>query len=200
MDQITAVYSGDTNFLASRTSSSSLIVVSGLDFTLTANTPTSQTVNPGSTATYQVVVAPLYGIYPGTVSFTASGQPSSATVTFNPPTIAINGGQQTITVTVQTAATVAEQVSPSMGRKLAPLTLALLLLPLLGAKRLRRQGRRLSRLVCLLLLLGCALVGAMMTTGCGGADFKSFEQDYSITVTATSGNMQHTAPLILKVQ
>ena len=195
--QLTAEYSGDTNFLASQTSSSSLIVVGGLDFTLTANAPASQAVNSGSMATYQLVVAPLYGIYPGSVSFTASGTPSGATVTFNPSTIAINGGQQTVTMTVQTVK-VAKLESPSIGRKLAPLTLAFLLIPLLGARRLRRQGRRLSRLACLLLLLGCTLVGAMMT-GCG-AFIKSVEHTYGITVTATSGNMQHTAPVTLQVQ
>jgi hypothetical protein len=192
-----AVYSGDNNFTTS-TSSTSSVSVASLDFTLTVSGPASLTVTPGSMATYQVTVNPLYGSYPGPVSFAASGLPSGATITFNPSTIAIGGGKQTVTVNVQTPA-LAKLESPSIGRKLAPFTLALILIPLLGVGRMRRQGRRLSRLASLLLLLGCTLAGVMMT-GCGGATLKLTEQNYSITVTSTSGNMQHTASVTLQVQ
>jgi hypothetical protein len=144
-------------------------------------------------------VTPLYGNYPGAVSFAASGLPSGASVTFSPSTIAFDGGKQTIKVTVQTPAS-AKLESPGIGRKLAPLTLAFLLIPLFGARKLRRQGRRLSRLACLLLLLGCSLAGVVMT-GCGGAaSFKQSVQNYTITVTSTSGNMQHTASVTLTVE
>jgi hypothetical protein len=190
-----AVYSGDINFTTSTSSTS--ISVAPLDFTMAVSGASSITVTQGGVATYQVALSPLYGNYPGPVSFTASGLPLNASVAFSPSTIAANGGKQTVTVTVQTAAT-AVQVSPSIGRKLAPLSLALLLIPLLGMGRMRRAGRRLSRLASLLLLLGCTLAGAMMT-GCGGV-FTQVEHDYTIMVTATSGNMQHTAPVTLKVQ
>lgn len=197
--QITATYSGDTDFLASTTATPSPLVVGGLDFTLTANAPTSQTVSAGSTATYQLVVAPLYGTYPGTVTFTASGLPATASVTFNPSTIAANGGQQTVTMTVQTA-TASADASPSIGRKLAPLSFALFLIPFLGLGRLRRQGRRLSSLASVLLILGCTLVGGLMMTGCGGTIKNAAVQGFTITVTATSGTIQHTAPVTLQVQ
>ncbi len=197
-DQITAVYSGDNNFLTS-TSSGSSIVVAALGFTLTVNAPTSQTVAPGGTATYQMVVAPLFGApYPGVVSFAATGMPSTATVTFNPLTVAADAGQQTVTMQVQTT-TAAAQASPTFGRRLAPLTFALFLLPLVGASRLRRQGRRLSRLTALVLLLGCTLAGTMMT-GCGGTIKNAAEKSYTITITATSGTAQQTAQVTLVVQ
>ena len=78
-------------------------MVAALGFTLTVNAPTSQTVAPGGTATYQMVVAPLFGApYPGVVSFAATGMPSTATVTFNPLTVAADAGQQTVTMQVQT--------------------------------------------------------------------------------------------------
>ena len=194
-----AVYSGDSNFTTS-SSSTSTVSVAQLDFSLAVSGPASLTVNSGNIATYHVIVNPLYGTYPGTVTFAANGLPSGASIAFNPSTIAANGGQQTVTLTVQTAA-FAKQVPPSIGRRMAPFTsLALLLIPLLGAGRLRRQGRRLSRLACLLLLLVCSLAGVLMT-GCGGsAAFKQIEQSYSITVTSTSGNMQHTAPVTLVVE
>jgi hypothetical protein len=192
---INAVYSGDNNFTTSTGSIS--IGVAVLDFSLAVSGADSATVNPGSNATYQVSVTPLYGNYPGPVSFTASGLPTGASITFSPSTIAANGGQQTVTLTIQTAA-MAMQVSPSTARKLAPLTLAFLLIPLLGVRRMRRQGSRLSRLATLLLLLTCTLAGVMMT-GCGGV-FTQTARNYTIMVTATSGNMQHTAPLTLTVK
>ena len=194
-----AVYSGDNNFTTS-TSSTSSVGVAALDFTLAVSGSGSATVNAGNTATYQVIVNPLYGSYPGTVSFAASGTPTGASIAFSPSTIAANGGKQTVTVTLQTPA-VARLESPAIGRKLAPLALALFLIPLLGAGRLRRQGRRLSKLASLLLLLVCTLAGVMMTvTGCGGAAFKQSLQNYTITVTSTSGNMQHTASVTLVVE
>jgi hypothetical protein len=192
---ISAVYSGDNNFTTSTGSIS--IGVAALDFSLVVSGADSATVNPGSPATYQVSVTPLYGNYPGPVSFTASGLPTGASITFSPSTIAANGGTQTVTLTVQTAAT-AMEVSPATARKLAPLTLAFLLIPLLGVRRMRRQGSRLSRLATLLLLLSCTLAGVMMT-GCGGV-FTQVERNYTIMITATSGNMQHTAPVTLKVE
>jgi hypothetical protein len=192
---INAVYSGDNNFTTSTGSTS--IGVAALDFALAVTGADSATVNPGSAATYQVAVTPLYGTYPGPVSFTASGLPTGASITFSPSTIAADGGNQTVTLTIQTAA-MAMQVSPSTARRLAPLTLAFLLIPLLGVRRMRRQGRRLSRLATLLLLLCCTLAGVMMT-GCGGV-FTQTERDYTIVVTATSGNTQHTAPVTLKVE
>jgi hypothetical protein len=200
VNSLNAVYSGDNNFTASQSSTS--VTVGSLDFTLTVSGSASATVFPGSAATYQVIANPLYGSYPGPVSFTASGLPTGATATFSPSTIATNGGMQTVTLTVSTPA-VAKEVSPSIGRRLVPLTtLALLLFPLLGVGRLRRQGRRLSRLASLLLLLGCTLAGALMT-GCsspGSGFFSQAVQSYTINVTATSGNVQHAAAVTLVVE
>jgi hypothetical protein len=197
---LNAVYSGDSNFTTSQSSTS--VVVASLDFTMTVSGPANVTVEPGGVATYQVVLTPLYGNYPGPVSFTSTGLPTGATLTLNPTTIATNGGMQTVAVTVTTPA-VAMQVSPPIGRKLAPLTLALLLFPLIGVGRLRRQGRRLSRITSLLLLLGCTLAGAMVTgcaSGSGSGFFTQAQKTYTINVTATSGNVQHTAAVTLVVE
>jgi hypothetical protein len=197
---LNAVYSGDSNFTTSQSSTS--VVVASLDFTMTVSGPANVTVEPGGVATYQVILTPLYGNYPGPVSFTSTGLPTGATLTLNPTTIATNGGMQTVAVTVTTPA-VAMQVSPPIGRKLAPLTLALLLFPLIGVGRLRRQGRRLSRITSLLLLLGCTLAGAMVTgcaSGSGSGFFTQAQKTYTINVTATSGNVQHTAAVTLVVE
>ena len=198
---LTAVYSGDVNFATSSTSSSTPIVVAPLDFSLTPVAPIDQTVNPGSAPTYQVVVAPLYGTYAGSVTFTVTGLPPDAVATFAPPSIPANGGQQTVTMTIQTAATTgALQPAPSTGRTRMPLALAFLLLPLLGVRRLRRQGQRLSRVLCLLLLL---LSGAatIVLGGCGGHPASTQQPEtHTLTLTASSANLQHSTTFNLTVQ
>jgi len=198
--RLTAVYSGDVNFAASSTSSSTPIVVAPLDFSLTPVAPIGQTVNPGAHATYDVVVAPLYGTYAGPVTFAVTGLPSGAEATFAPPSIPANGGQQTVAMTIQTAATTgALQPAPETGRTRMQLALAFLLLPLLGVRRLRRQGQRLSRVLCLLLLL---LSGAatIVLGGCGGHPKSSQSPEtYTLTVTASSANLQHSTTFNLTV-
>ncbi|MGA9061102.1 MAG: Ig-like domain repeat protein [Terracidiphilus sp.] len=195
--QLTAIYSGDINFLTSSTSSSTRIVVAALDFSLTPVAPSSQTVNPGSAATYQMVVAPLYGTYLGPVTFTVSGLPTGATAAFSPSTVAADAGRQTVTLTVQMAATTAMRQAvprPSATRGLQPFALAFLLL--LGLGRMRRHGRNLRRMIyVVLLLIGGA---ATLLTGCGGHTTSTqTPETYTITVTATSSNLQHSTTFTL---
>ncbi|MGA2569845.1 MAG: MBG domain-containing protein, partial [Terracidiphilus sp.] len=194
--QLTAVYSGDTNFTTS-TSSATSVVVAALDFTVTASGSTSQTIAKGSSASFQFAVAPLYGSYPAAVSFSAAGLPTGATATFSPTSIATSGGQQTVTMTIQTSSTSAmRQAAPGFpgGRNLQPFALAFLLL--LGIGGMRRHGRNLRRLLCIaLLLIGGA---ATLLTGCGG--HSSPPVSYTVTATATSGTLQHSTTFTLTVQ
>jgi hypothetical protein len=76
----------------------------------------------------------------------------------------------------------------------------LLLLPLAGARRLRRSSQRLQKLLlaAVFLFAGVALAGL---TGCGaGPSAAPQSQNYSITVTAASGAVQHTSIVTLNVQ
>jgi hypothetical protein len=59
------------------------------DFSLSSS-PTVQSVAPGSSASYGVVVTPNTG-FTGTVSFSVSGLPARATATFSPTTISTSG-------------------------------------------------------------------------------------------------------------
>ena len=69
-------------------------------FTVTA-APASQTVTPGTSATYTVTVAASQG-FAGTVALTASGLPSGATATFNPSSITTSGSSTLTVTTVST--------------------------------------------------------------------------------------------------
>ena len=197
-DSITATYGGDTNFTTSSTTAGQTIVVGTLDFTFAASGPTDQIVKGGASATYQFTLNPTLGNYPSAVTFTATGLPAGATIAFSPSSVAVTGGKQSVTATVATAPAVGSNAAPAIGRSLAPLGLALILLPLVGARRMRRYGRGMSGLLSLLLLLG-GLVTVAAVSGCGGSSSKTTPQNYLITVTATGGNVQHSADVTLEV-
>jgi Bacterial Ig-like domain (group 3)/MBG domain (YGX type) len=199
---LSAAYSGSTDFTASASASTTPVTVAPLDFTLTISGPASQTVVPGSTITYQVTVTPDYGSYAGTVNFAVSGLPAGATVSFSPSSIAANGGPQTITVAIQTAPATAGEHAPSRpasGRNLAPFALAFLLL--FGVGAIRKNSRVLRRMLSVAVLLAAG-AAATMLGGCGSTNgfFTQAPQNYSITITATSSNLVHTATVTLNVQ
>jgi Bacterial Ig-like domain (group 3)/MBG domain (YGX type)/Putative Ig domain/NHL repeat len=197
---LTAIYGGDINFVSSSTTATTSVIVASLDFNVTVSGPANQTVVPGSAVSFQVTVDPIYGSYAGPVSFAVGGLPAGATTTLNPATIASNGGKQTVILTIQTAAVAATHPAPSIGPRVAPLMLGLLLLPFAGAWRLR-QGRQLHRLLIALLMLG-GIATVASITGCGSANgfFTQHEQNYEVTVTASAGGLQHSATVTLQVQ
>ena len=195
---ITAMYSGDLDFTPS-SASSATIVVSSLDFTIAVSGATTASVMPGASASWQVTVAPTYGNYPGTVDFQAAGLPSGATASFSPPSLAATAGPQTLTLTIRSAATTG-MLHPESTDPKAPL-LAFTCLALLGAGRMRRRGRILRRMLCLLVLLGAGMA-AITLSGCGSNSgfFARAPQNYPVTVTATSGSLQHSTTVNLNVQ
>jgi len=174
---------------------------------MTLSGPSSQNVVPGSTIVYKVTVMPDYGSYAGTVNFTVSGLPPGATVTFSPETIAANGGPQTITVTIQTAAAGTTAVGalhaplpPTTGSRLTPFALAFLLL--FGAGSMRRRGKALRRMLCVIALLAGGAASVMLS-GCGGGINGFFAQsphNYTITITATAGGLTQIETVTLNVQ
>jgi sugar lactone lactonase YvrE len=193
---LTASYQGDTNFMPYSNSFAVSVQVAALDFGMTTGTQ-SQTVIPGAATTFTFQISPSYGVYPTQVNFTAAGLPPGATATFSPASLAANSGAQTITLTVQTAAVTARSREGH-----TPWSLALLLLPLAGARRLRRSSQRLQKLLlaAVFLFAGVALAGL---SGCGGGGNVSVPQqpqNYTITVTAASGAVQHTSTVTLNVQ
>ena len=194
---ITAIYSGDANFAGSTNTSTTVVTVAALDFTFALPASTTLTVMPGQNATSQLSVAPSYGTYPGTVSFSITGLPVGATAAFSPASIPATGGSQTVTLTITAPSSAAMQHPslPSPMHRETPFALACLLL--IGAGSMRRFGRKLRgvSLVALLLLGGAA---AAFLSGCGGASQPS--ANYTLTMTATSGNIQHSATVTLTLQ
>ena len=168
---------------------------------------TSVTVAPGATATFQLVVGPVAPAttFPAAVSLSVTGLPPGATADFSPLTLPAGSGTTTVTLTVGTSATAAAQRGDPQYRHLArgfaPLTLALVLLPL--TRRVRRARKRFMRLMTVLLVLGAGVAAVAGLSGCGSTTTGYFGQaphSYTITATGTSGALSHSTTVTLTVE
>jgi len=202
---ITVSYPGDANNQSSSTTVTLAEVIE--DFSVVASTPTTSTIEPGSSATYSITVSPVSPAttFPAAISLTAAGLPTGATYTLSPATIADGAGSTKVTLTVTTSASPQagnlQPQTPARGTGWPVMALALLLLPLAG--RLRRAGRGLSRVLLVMLLVAAGILGAATLNGCGGTPSGYFGQAPStstITVTGTSGSLSHNASVSLTVE
>ncbi len=194
---ITAVYAGDSSFL-SVTSSSLSQVVSDLAVALAGGGARSATVSTGGTATYRLTISPSTGsALPVALTLSASGGPAGSTITITPRTIAAGAGATDVTVAVQVvAASAAVRSSNSWAVGLAFPLLGLLVLPF-GIECRRLLRKRVLFAALLLILLASA--GAILA--CGNSSRPASQPtDYTLTVTATSGNITHSTALTLTMQ
>ncbi len=217
---ITAVYSGDSNFVTLTSSALTQLVQ---DFNLTISTSgsggsagiTSVTSLPGGTAVFTFTLSPVgSATFPATVTLSASGLPAGATYTFSPATLAAGAGATQVTLTVNLpqvsaagqapvvrhAASPAEMAQNKSASKLPYLALALLLLPF--TRRMRRASRKLGRLLPLLLLLIAGLAALTGLSGCSSTSgyFGQAPATYTITVTGTAGALTHSTSVTLTVE
>ncbi len=213
---LVAVYQGDANFQPS-SSTSVLVVLTTTGFWLkpVAGAATA-TIQGGGKASFAIQVGPgTTGFYPGEVTFSVTGLPAGATATFSPQTLAPESGEQTVSLTLQTqspatsASTARNDSTRHVLGRLEKAALALLLLPLAGARRLRRAGKGLA--LTLLLVLG-GLVSGSAFTGCGYAPGTGWGNStpakpapqqsttYTLTVTMTSGGTSQTTTETLVLQ
>jgi len=126
------------------------------------------------------------------VAFTVTGLPAGATYTVSPSSISTNAGAQTITVTIQTPAALAQM------HHREPLWMMALLLPLAFTRRTRK---RLTRTILPMLLI----MGLWSVSGCGSGTsvngyFGQPVKNYAVTITGVSGNVTHTTTVTLQVQ
>jgi hypothetical protein len=202
---IATVYSGDCNFVSVTSLAQSVMVQ---DFNLAISissgsaSGTNVTVLPGGTAVYTFTLSPVSSTtFPAAVTLSVSGLPTGATATFSPATLAAGSGSTNVTLTIQLPA-MTSRLRPinHLGHELAPFALALLLLPFAG--RMRRAGRKLGRGVSLALLLLLGLGSMVGLTGCGSSNgyFIQPQQTYTVTVTGTSGALEHSTTVTLTVE
>jgi sugar lactone lactonase YvrE len=210
---ITAQYGGDSAYAAS-TSAALSQVVNANDFALASSTPT-QTVSWGNAANYTITVTPQPqgGTFTGTIALSAAGLPAGATAIFTPSSVASPSGATNVTMTIQTPAKAA--VAPMILSRGPHARFPLFAVPFLAlgaiwVARLLKRFASDSKLRTLLprpalLLLCFSLAGALLSaTGCNGGfsapPSSPQSSSYTVTVTASSGALQHTASVTLTVQ
>jgi hypothetical protein len=189
---ITAVYSGNTGFTGS--TSTSLTETVSTTYTVTAP-PVPVTVAEGGSVEINVTVPPVGGAFNNVVTLSASGLPPGATATFNPPTVTPGSAGAPTVMTIQLAAPTASAVHPY--RNLTSLIFALGLCGMgFGGKRFRRKSKR----GLALLVLAFA---ASSSLACGGGFLgppTTQAGSYVVTITGTSGAAHVSTTVTVVVQ
>ena len=192
---ITASYGGDSNFLAVSSSPSLTQLVQDFGFSISSS---SVTALPGGQAVFSFTVSPTGGsTFPSAIALTVSGLPTGATYTFAPASLAAGASATPVTLTITVPQTLAAMTPAG---RLAPFSLALVLLPF--AFRLRRAGKRLRNTICVLAMLtaGLAAVAGISSCGSGTGYFAQQQKTYTVTVTGSAGTLSHSANLTLTVE
>ena len=185
---ITAVYSGDSSYGPATSGAVSETI---LDFKLAQ----TGSVTAGTVTTYNLTVTPLGGAtFPEAVTFSVSGLPLGTTGVFTPATLPANSAATSAVLQVTSPdLTVKNTSSKPFGGGALPLALGLILLPF--ACRMRKTAYRWSRLV-VLALIGAALGAGL--TGCSRVTLTP--QTSTITITAAAGSLSHSVSASLTVQ
>jgi hypothetical protein len=171
-----------------------LTVANAPTYTITAP-QNPVTVAPGGTATFDITVPPVGGAFNNVVSLSASGLPTGATASFNPPTVTPGAAGAPTVLTIQTSAQTANlPVRHNDNFPFVPFTLAAGMCVMAGQRKSIRKS------LCIVLAFASLAGGTLMLTGCDSGlarkqTVQSQNHTYAITVTGTSG-AQHASTTV----
>ncbi|WP_047488002.1 Ig-like domain repeat protein [Terriglobus sp. TAA 43] len=184
-----AVYSGDSIYATSTSSSTTQTVVAAPDFSLTTSAA-SYSGSANNSVSIPITLLPLNGTLNHPTTLTISGLPSGATATFTPSTFTLAGDPVAVSLLIKIPATLA--LHPS---NLTGILTALLLLGIFPLKRKRLPAFLL--ICCTFTLQGC---GGFRTTASTSTASNTHRYNCTITATTTGvvgDTLIHTVPVEL---
>ena len=204
--RLTAHYTGNSSFFPSTSSGVSVTVSAQAStvaspFSVDAGTSTpSQTVLPGGTAVYALTVSPAAGTTLPAISLAASGLPAGAIATFSPAKITAGSGATSVTLSIQVPPVQSAMLERNsrLGGGMSFLVLGFILMPFGGG--IRRSGKRMMRLSCMMVLLFAGAVSLVGLSGCASGFSSPSAQTYTVTVTSTAASVSHTTTVNLTVE
>ena len=209
---ISAAYGGDLNFAPS---TSGTVTETVITIVITQIGVNSQTVSSNGTALYTLLIAPSSGTtFPSTLTLSISGLPPGAAAAVAPSSwVRSNSPSNTWTLPANTAigsntavyilmSRLSSSMAPggsTLASRLAPLALGMVLLPFAGRmRRVAKPGRRVIASVLLVIASIAAIAGV---SGCGGSTSNAPQnQTYNVTVTVSSGSLSQSSTFTLVQQ
>jgi hypothetical protein len=202
LDTLTVVFT-PTDSVDYTTATASVVLTVGDFFSLNFSSSPIQTVQPGAAASYSLTVAPIgLARLPAEVTFTATGLPPDATITFSPATIPAGSPATEVAIAIHTSSRQAANTGSSQ-RSQGPAALGILLLPMLGIAGLRKRLGKIPQFRAAV-VLGVLSLGAIMgLTGCGAVCTiapQPTQTSYTVVITAHCGTLLHSADVTVKVE
>lgn len=180
---------------------------SGVDFTISSSA-SAETIDAGASATYVLTASAVGGAFSDIIAFACSGLPSNATCSFSPNKVTPGSGSATTSLTIAVGSATAKN-SPDIPFRKNPINSVWMQFQSLGALGVVLSSRRkASRKASVMLMLVLLMTGTMIMIGCAGGTGiapqsqspSSTPQSYTITIVGSSGSLQHSVPLTLRVQ
>jgi len=183
-DSVTAVYSGDTNFISVTSKPVLITIAAGFGVSPSGTALAFQT----SYQETQAILAVTPGGRTDTLTFACQGLPAKLNCAFSPVTLPLAGltATQSVQMLVSNSSATGSLREGPAGGLFATRTVALAMLPLAAVLLIGLRRRRLGLLIVLALV---SLGATAMLSGCGTSP-TSLEQSagtYPFTVTVNSG-------------